>query len=138
LLATPITRDASAILRQQSVAMNGTQARDRVRAIVELAYQFRDALTSGQLDDCGAILDEAWQRKRRIVSGITNDTIDRYYTLALGAGAVGGKLCGAGGGGFLLFMAEPDRHARVVQATGLRHVPFRFDYEGSRVVYRVL
>lgn len=135
LLATPYTHNASAILQQQSAAMGNDRTWAKVRAMVNLAYAFRDALETGRLNDCGAILDEAWRRKRSVSAGITTDTIDRYYDAARDAGAWGGKLCGAGGGGFLLFMAPPGQHAAIAQATGLRHVPFAFDYGGSRVVY---
>jgi D-glycero-alpha-D-manno-heptose-7-phosphate kinase len=135
LLGTPLTHDASAILAHQARAMDDEQKRAHVRALVDLAYGFRQSLEAGQLHDCGHILSEAWQRKRAITDGITNDAIDTWYGAALSAGAWGGKLCGAGGGGFLLVLAPPERHDAIVAATGLRALPFAFDFEGTQVIY---
>lgn len=135
LLSVGGTHDASQLLAGQAAAMGDETKRAHVRALVDLAYGFRQSLESHHLADCGHILHEAWQRKRALAAGITTDAIDRHYSAALSAGAWGGKLCGAGGGGFLLLMAPPDRHDAIRAATGLRSLPFGFDYEGTRVIY---
>lgn len=135
LLAVGGTHDAGQLLAQQSAAMDDETKRAQVRALVDLAYGFRQSLEAGQLWDCGQILHDAWQRKRAIASGITTPAIDHAYHLARDAGAWGGKLCGAGGGGFLLVMAPPEKHQAIVQATGLSSLPFGFDYEGTQVIY---
>lgn len=135
LLSVGGTHDAGAILTGQAAVMADEAKRAHVRALVDLAYGFRQSLESGHIADCGHILHEAWQRKRAIAAGITTDAINRHYSAALSAGAWGGKLCGAGGGGFLLIMAPPDRHDVIRAATGLRSLPFAFDYEGTQVIY---
>lgn len=109
------------------------QDRGDVRELVQLAERFATALTAGDLRRCGVILESAWSIKRRYVS---TPEIDTWYAAARSAGAWGGKLCGAGGGGFLLFLAPPERHARIVQALGLRRVPIQIVPHGSEVVYR--
>ncbi len=135
LLATPTTHDASAILAHQSAAMLSEHKRAAVRAMVEGAYAFRAALEAGDLRGCGGILDRAWHLKRSLCAGITTPAIDRWYERACAVGAWGGKLCGAGGGGFLLVMAPPERHAAIAQETGLRGLPVAFDTEGTRVLW---
>lgn len=133
LLATPLTRDAGAILAEQATTFASTAP--IVAQIVEMAYQFVPLLERGRYQDAGALLDEVWQLKRMLAPGITNDAIDGYYAAARAAGAWGGKVCGAGGGGFMLFLASPDRHADICHALGLRVVPVRIAPYGSRVVY---
>jgi D-glycero-alpha-D-manno-heptose-7-phosphate kinase len=135
LLGTPLTHDASAILAGQARAMDDEQKRAGVREMVRTAYNFREALEAGELEACGAYLDDAWRYKRTLAPGITNDAIDNWYGVARQMGAWGGKLCGAGGGGFLLVMAPPERHDAIAAATGLSPLPFAFDYEGTQVVY---
>lgn len=135
LFDTGRRHEAGTILAAQGRAMLDHQKRTDVRAMANLAHAFRDALLSGDLVECGEILDAAWRFKRNVVSGITSDAIDGWYAAAKRAGALGGKLCGAGGGGFLLIYAPPDRHGAVVRALGLRHVPFKLVERGCTVVY---
>ncbi len=108
------------------------QDRDDVRELVALVGPFAAALEQGNWRGCGAILDMAWHVKRRWVS---DNTIDHFYLVARQVGAWGGKLCGAGGGGFLLFMAPPERHEAIIRALDLRHVPIAIEPRGSQVVY---
>ena len=83
----------------------------------------------------GELLHEHWEHKKRRSGGISNPQIDAWYTLAMNSGAVGGKLVGAGGGGFLMFYAaERNRLRRAMSAAGLEEVRFRFDFEGTKVV----
>jgi len=96
-----------------------------------------EVLRSGKsLHKLGDILHESWQCKRSLVGSISNHTIDRYYEDALNAGAIGGKLLGAGGGGFLLFYAEKQNHGRIREALkGLQELSFHFEPQGSKVIY---
>lgn len=133
LLDTGLRRDANPILVQQGRAMLDTRKRADVRAMANLAGAFRDALLAGKLEECGAVMDAAWRHKRSL--GASGDQIDAWYSTARTAGAWGGKLCGAGGGGFLLFLAPPARHPDVAHALGLRQVPIRLSNAGSQVIY---
>lgn len=128
LLDTGLTRqgDAGAVLAGQQ------QDRDDVRELARLANTFATALANGDFDVCGRAMQHAWMVKRRFVS---NSQADQWCDDALAVGALGGKLCGAGGGGFLLFLAPPETHAGIIQALGLRHVPITVGVEGCRVVY---
>ena len=105
--------------------------RGNVRELAALVEPFASALEWGNFAMCGEIMDWAWSIKRRFVGGL----VDHQYAAALAAGAWGGKLCGAGGGGFLLFLAPPERHEDIIQALGLRHVPIALVPHGSQVIY---
>ena len=99
-----------------------------------MAYQMQDLLEAGELDDFGLLLDKYWQNRRHMAEGVTNDKIDEAYEVAMKNGALGGKLQGAGGGGFLMFYCPHDK-GKLIQALeslGLRYMPFKFDYEGVR------
>ncbi len=89
---------------------------------------------SGKLDDFGKLLDESWKIKRSLTSLISNSQIDNIYELAIKAGALGGKLCGAGGGGFILFFVPPEKQKKVKEKLNLLHVPFRFENLGSQTM----
>jgi D-glycero-alpha-D-manno-heptose-7-phosphate kinase len=127
LLDTGLARegDAGQVLASQ------TQDRDDVRKLASIAKLFATDLARGNLESCGAMLDDAWYVKRRFVG----KQYDEWYNAACDAGAWGGKLCGAGGGGFLLFLAPPERHAAITRALGLRHVPIKVGVAGCEVVY---
>ena len=128
LLDTGLTRvgDAGAVLASQ------TQDRDDVRALAELAKMFAYALGQNDIERCGNIMNDAWQIKARFLD---NFWLDTKAVEAMMAGAWGGKLCGAGGGGFLLFLAPPERHQAITAALGLRRVPIRVGVPGSEVVW---
>jgi D-glycero-alpha-D-manno-heptose-7-phosphate kinase len=128
LLDTGLARqgDAGQVLAAQQ------QDRDDVRELARLASVFAYELERGELRRCGEVMQDAWQIKSRFIN---NPKIDTKYNNALKAGAWGGKLCGAGGGGFLLFLAPPERHQAIVTALGLRHVPIRVGVKGCEVVY---
>ena len=98
----------------------------------------REALLAGDLEAFGHILHQSWLNKRRVVPGISNDHIDACYAAARSAGAIGGKITGAGGGGFILFYCpEPYQTAviDVLQQAGLRQMDFKFDFEGAQVTF---
>lgn len=129
LLDTGLTRqgDAGQVLAIQA------QDRGAVRELARAADLFARALAHGDMHACGALMLMAWDIKRRFCS---NAALDHWMDTAVQAGAWGGKLCGAGGGGFLLFLAPPERHAAIIQALGLRHVPIRVGVAGSEVVWQ--
>jgi D-glycero-alpha-D-manno-heptose-7-phosphate kinase len=135
LFYTGIKRDASEVLAVQ--ARNTTAKFEVLRAMKDQVLALRDILSSGRnLHDFGRILHEGWMLKRSITPEISCAHIDEWYGKALGAGAVGGKLLGAGGGGFLLFFVEPQNQEPVIRALGeLYRVPFAFDSGGSRITY---
>lgn len=136
LFFTGVTRKAGDLLKHQT-AVTG-QKRDTLRKMCDLARQLRDVLTSEEnLNSFGQLLHEAWEAKRSInASGISSESIDDYYDRGLRAGALGGKLLGAGGGGFLLFYCEQARQESVRAALSeLVEVPFGFEPQGSRIIY---
>ena len=135
LLYTQQQRDADVILKKQS---EGTADRMPVlRQMRDLATAMRDALTgAGDLDEFAKLLHEGWVLKRSLGFGIANQQIDEWYEAARAAGALGGKLLGAGGGGFMFLLAPPERHEAIREKLGRpRELPFRIDRRGSRVIF---
>ena len=137
LFYTGMTHSAGTILREQNTNISG--AEDKFRNLVkmtELAYEMRDALTNGNLDAFGYILNENWLLKRQLASQISNDTIERYYHIAMESGALGGKLLGAGGGGFLLFYCPKEKQSRLRCAlSDLVELAFSMENSGTKVIY---
>jgi D-glycero-alpha-D-manno-heptose-7-phosphate kinase len=137
LFYTGVTRNARDILGEQRrrTAENRATA-ESLRAMLSLADALRYELGEGRIEAVGEALHEGWMRKRALSPGITSAELDSVYQRAMGAGATGGKLLGAGGGGFFLFDCPPDRQDGLRQALHpLRHLPFRFEAEGTRVAY---
>lgn len=134
---TGATRSANDILAEQSaVSGSNAEAQSRLHRIAALAETMRGELQRGTAGAVGGILHENWMLKRELTGGISSPEIDQWYETARRAGAAGGKLLGAGGGGFLLFVVPPDKQDEVRNALSqLRHVPFRFEQEGSRIVF---
>jgi D-glycero-alpha-D-manno-heptose-7-phosphate kinase len=88
------------------------------------------------VEDFGYLLHEAWEAKRSLASSVSNDEVDTLYSRARSAGAIGGKLTGAGGGGFLLLFASPDKHEAIRgELNELIHVPVNLDFSGSQIIY---
>lgn len=137
LLYTGLTRRADDILIKQSQATQTDETKQAsLRRMVGLAGQLREALSQNDVDAFGEILHAGWMEKRQLVDGISNNAIDTWYERARTAGAIGGKLTGAGGGGFLLLYADPERHRNICRALPeLQHVPFHFSPQGSKVIY---
>lgn len=137
MLYSGITRSADEILGEQTgnIERNGT-AMIGLMKICELANQLRECLCSGHLDGFGEVLHQGWTLKKTLASGISNPEIDRWYDKARRHGAIGGKLLGAGGGGFLLLYAHPDCHAEICRALPeLKPMPFRFEPQGSKIIF---
>jgi D-glycero-alpha-D-manno-heptose-7-phosphate kinase len=137
LFSTGIVRQAPEILKDQDDRTRECSAEmiANLHHIKQIGYESRAVLEAGRLDEYGRLLDEHWQEKRKRSKLISNPRIDRWYEAARRNGAVGGKLIGAGGGGFLMFLADdPTRLRRALAAEGLAELRFGFDYEGTRIV----
>jgi D-glycero-alpha-D-manno-heptose-7-phosphate kinase len=137
LFFTGYSRSASHVLSEQnrrSLERDPDTERN-LHELKEIALRSRDALVGGDLRRFAELLSAQWEQKKRRTGGASNGDIDRWYRLGMEHGALGGKLVGAGGGGFLMFYAEDTarlRHAML--GAGLREVRFRFDFEGTKVV----
>ena len=133
LFYTGVTRKADGILRgQEARTPMNRESLDRMR---ELAGRCRAAILARDWAGVGALLDEGWHLKRTLSDGITNPEIDRLYALAKTAGAYGGKITGAGGGGFLLVIHPPEREAQIARALSpTRRLPVGIVPEGSRIL----
>lgn len=139
LFYTGSTRQAREILSEQRSASEQRSGRtvDALHRIKDLGWQIKSVLEQGQLDDFGALLDESWQHKKQLASGVTNALIDDAYAQARQNGALGGKITGAGGGGFLMLYCPEDRQADVrgaLERLGLQQMRCAFEFEGTRVL----
>jgi D-glycero-alpha-D-manno-heptose-7-phosphate kinase len=137
LFFTGFRRDASGILRDQDARSlrKDREMIEHLHFVKQLGYESRDALERGDLRRFAELMHVHWEHKKARSAGMSNPCIDGYYELARANGALGGKLMGAGGGGFLLFYTEDKtRLRRTMTQAGLREVRFRFDFEGTRVL----
>jgi D-glycero-alpha-D-manno-heptose-7-phosphate kinase len=137
LFFTGFTRSASAILKDQddkSKKMDPDMIAN-LHYVKTLGERSRDALEAGKLQQFGALMHEHWLHKKKRSSGMSNPKIDEWYQLAMRNGASGGKLIGAGGGGFLMFQTDDKKRLRhAMLGEGLKEVRFRFDFEGTKTV----
>jgi D-glycero-alpha-D-manno-heptose-7-phosphate kinase len=137
LFFTGFSRSASGILQEQD---DRTRDDDpgmvgELHAIKEIGMQSKEALENGDLGRFAELMNTHWDRKRLRTGRMSNDQIDEWYQLARQNGAVGGKLIGAGGGGFLMFYTEDKRRLRrAMHGAGLHEVRFRFDFEGTKLI----
>ena len=137
LFFTGYSRSASAILKDQNdkSKQNDQAMLDNLHFTKELGYQSLTALETGNLEEFARLMDVHWQRKKARSSGMSNAHINEWYDHAMANGALGGKLIGAGGGGFLMFYASDKTRLRhAMREKGLQEVRFRFDFEGAKVV----
>jgi D-glycero-alpha-D-manno-heptose-7-phosphate kinase len=134
---TGITRSASEILaEQQNNTCIDKSKIENLHKMVKLAGELKNELLGGNIDALGEILRAGWMYKRELASGISNEQINYYYDIAMKNGATGGKLLGAGGGGFLLFYVKEDYQDRVRSAlSDLKELEFHFDYAGTTIIY---
>ena len=134
LFFTGITRKSDTILSEQK--NNIDHRLPILRKMKEITYAAKDELISGNLDALGHFLDESWQLKKQLASKISNGKLEGYYEKARAAGAIGGKITGAGGGGFLLLYCPFDRREAVRAALSeLREIPFNLEMDGTKVVF---
>jgi D-glycero-alpha-D-manno-heptose-7-phosphate kinase len=136
---TGIHRSADGILAAQNkdTAQGSTSVLDSLHRTKELGYRIKEALESGNLDAFGTLLDQHWQNKKARSKAISDGKIDRWYELAKESGALGGKIMGAGGGGFFMFYCPHETKARVRKAlaeAGLRELHYDFDPHGAKVL----
>lgn len=132
---TGLTHDANTILAQQKQNISKHDKATNLLRMCELAEYMKMSLENNELNNFGSILNESWQKKKELAGGISNQTIDELYECAMQNGALGGKLLGAGGGGFLLFYCPKDKQEVLQKALGLKPFPFQFEYDGSSVIY---
>jgi D-glycero-alpha-D-manno-heptose-7-phosphate kinase len=134
---TGVTRSASAILQKQAdnISVSSHKVKSMKR-MVELAYILRDELQNNNIDSFGDILHENWVLKKTMAAGISNSTIDDAYDRALKAGALGGKILGAGAGGFFIFYVPKGAHEAVKNVLNpMRYIPVCFERSGSKIIF---
>lgn len=142
LFYTHETRDATAILSRQdeSTRKKTGNVSEYLQEIKDIGAEIRDEIVRGNLRRFGELMDVHWQTKKRLAQGITNPQIDGWYELARQNGAIGGKISGAGGGGFLMLYCEGDKRRLrdAMRKAGLRELNFRFEFEGSKIVFDIV
>ena len=142
LFFTGVRRSANNILQLQheDTESGDSTVVDSLHRTKELGYRIEQALEQGNLDRFGRLLHEHWENKKRRSGKISDERVDRWYTVARNAGALGGKLIGAGAGGFLMLYCPNGKKSSVreaMAAEGLREMPYRFDYDGAKVVVNI-
>ena len=132
-----MTRSADSILKEQSLnTENDHKKRESLRKMTHLAEELRDAMVDNDLDGFGEILHQGWMEKKKLAKGISNPKIDKWYEIARQQGAIGGKVLGAGGGGFLLLYAHPENFPDIMHALPeLKPVSIKFEPQGSKIIY---
>tara|TARA_E500000178_G_scaffold309769_1_gene324397 strand:- start:489 stop:1478 length:990 start_codon:yes stop_codon:yes gene_type:complete len=133
---TGYTRSASALLSEQSKNMKSPKKRELMTKMVSLAYDMKSLLENDDVEPFGELLDQNWRLKRQMTLGISNPEIDSLYNKGISAGAKGGKILGAGNGGFMMFYAPVEKHSEIIKAMkGLKRVPFALDNSGSKIIF---
>lgn len=134
LFFTGISRRADSVLTEQK--SNIKNRLTVLREIKQIAYQAKSELLNGNLDAFGSLFHQTWELKKRMAGQISNGTIDEIYNAARKAGAIGGKITGAGGGGFILLCAPHEKHQAIRKALhGLQELPFQLESDGSKVIF---
>jgi D-glycero-alpha-D-manno-heptose-7-phosphate kinase len=129
-------RKASDILSEQKKNTSEEDKTNTLKKMVELVYELQSSLENGHMNEMGKILHENWMLKQQLASAITNPEINECYETALKNGATGGKLLGAGGGGFMLFYCPKDNRSKLINSLSkLRKFDFAFESKGSTVIY---
>jgi D-glycero-alpha-D-manno-heptose-7-phosphate kinase len=138
LFFTGFARSASNILKDQKIRSekNDEEMINNLHYVKDLGYRSKAALEGGDTNLFGELMHEHWENKKRRSGGMSNPDVDKWYNLAMKNGAIGGKLVGAGGGGFLMFMAKDKTKLRkVMKESGLEEVRFKFDFEGTKIIH---
>jgi D-glycero-alpha-D-manno-heptose-7-phosphate kinase len=137
MVSTGFYRAASQVLKEQDdkSRSNDKSMIDNLHYVKELGHRSLEALETGNLAEFGRIMHEHWQHKKKRSGQMSNADIDKWYALALENGAIGGKLIGAGGGGYLMFYTEQkSRLRRALREAGLMELKLGFDYEGTKII----
>jgi D-glycero-alpha-D-manno-heptose-7-phosphate kinase len=139
LFYTGASRNSSTILGEQTrrSASKDAAVVAALQAVKTVAFEAKRLLERDRVRDIGELLHDSWQQKKKFASGITRPFVDESYEIARSRGAIGGKLTGAGGGGFLMLFCEPQRHSGVteaLEARGLKRMEFNFEQNGARVL----
>lgn len=132
---TGTTRSANEILSEQKKNITQEDKNQNLRKMCGLAENMKEALEHNDLSHFGSILHESWELKKTLAQGISSPKIDEAYERAMDSGALGGKLLGAGGGGFLLFYCEPQHQEKLRREIGLKEFEFQFEQDGTSLVY---
>lgn len=133
---TGTQRKTASILKEQKRNIKSKDKFESQKSMVDLVWELRDSLYSNDLNEFGKIMHKNWMLKQKLASKITNPTINRLYSKALKNGAIGGKLLGAGGGGFLLFYCNEKKQKKLRSAmSSLRELKFKLENEGSKLIY---
>ena len=137
LLYTGATGTSSRVLSRQKKSVESRKDKQQFMSkMAKLAREMRDTLRLNKVDSFGELLHENWMLKKSLAEGITNPAIDKWYNLGIENGAIGGKICGAGGRGFLLLYAPKTNHKKIILALkNLKPVAFSFESQGSRIIY---
>lgn len=134
LFYTGVTRKAEMILAEQND--NSKKNSSLLRELKRMAYNAREELSAGRINSIGLLLNESWKIKKQLASKISNDDIDQWYQIAINNGALGGKITGAGGGGFLLLYCPIENRDKVrASLKKLQELPFRLEPGGTRVIF---
>jgi len=142
MLYTGKERNAAEILREQDRRTSelDVQVTEALHRIKEIGLETRKQLERGKIDALGELMDEHWRVKKTLSAAVSDSLIDEHYDLAKRHGAIGGKIMGAGGGGFFLFYVHPARKGELIDAltaAGLKHVHFDFDFQGTKIIFNV-
>lgn len=138
LLYTGDVREASSILREQKENTKQSDKMGSLKKLHDMAFELRGLLNNKASPDIlGEVLHKGWTLKKQLASNISNNKIDGYYEKALRAGAIGGKILGAGGGGFLLLYCPKEKQHQVKESLNLQQLEFSFEPEGSKIIYVV-
>lgn len=132
---TGITHDANKILTEQKKNVSESKKIQNLIRMCELTREMKYSLESNEIGNFGDILHESWMKKRELAGSISNSQIDELYDCAIKNGAVGGKLLGAGGGGFLLFYCPKEKQGKLREKLNLKQFDFKFEHDGSSVIY---
>ncbi|MDR2340599.1 MAG: galactokinase [Deltaproteobacteria bacterium] len=137
LFFTGYTRSAGELLKDQNVKTkeSNSEMLENLHFVKDLGFRSKEALERGDIHRFGLLLHEHWENKKKRSGGMSNPLIDKYYDKAMKNGAIGGKLVGAGGGGFLMFLTDDKTRLRkAMREEGLEELRFKFDFDGSKVV----
>lgn len=132
---TGLTHNANKILAEQKKNISQEAKTQNLIRMCDLARYMKNSLEQNELKQVGEILNEGWMKKRELAGNISNRKIDELYEIAMKNGATGGKLLGAGGGGFLLFYCPKEKQTYLTEALGLKQFPFKFEHDGTSVAY---